>query len=1169
MVRIAGITVEIGGNVGPLNKALESVNKTIKNTQSQLKDVERLLKLDPTNTELLSQKQAKLKESITATKEKLDALKTAQEQAKRQMESGDLGKDKYDALQREIIATEEELKRLAKEAAEANTALNKIDAVGKTLENVGGKMTAVGSSLTRNVTAPIVAIGTAAVKTTADFDASMSQVAAVSGATGKDFDDLREKAREMGAKTKFSASEAADAMNYMAMAGWKTGDMLDGIEGIMNLAAASGEDLATTSDIVTDALTAFGMSAEDSGHFADVLASASSNANTNVSMLGESFKYAAPVAGALGMSAEDTSIALGLMANAGIKASQSGTSLRTGLTNLAKPTKQMQTYMDRYNISLVENDDGSINLRKTMISLREKMGNLSESEQAAAASAIFGKNAMAGWLAIINASDQDFEKLTVAIDNCDGSAEQMAATMQDNLSGQITILKSALQELAIQIGDALMPTIRNIVSKIQEFVLKLQSMDEGTRNTIIKIAAFAAAIGPVLLVVGKLTTGVGQAMQAFSSLGKGVLTFINQAKLGVGAGGKFAAAIAGIGPVGWAVIAVVAALTAAFVHLWKNNEEFRNKVTAIWDSVKAKFEAVAKKITDAINSLGFNFKDLGEAIKAAWDWICNALEPIITAILQNVGDQIEALIDVVGGVIQIIVGLIKGFKDGDWTVFLQGISDLFTGVVNGLLAPFRAVFSLFGVEIGKFDGDWGKLWEGIKSVFQAVWNAIKTFFEGIWNGIKNVVTTVVSSIKNAISNAWNAVKTTFENVWNAIANVVSTVWETIKNVEQVGIMFVGELISAAFQIITLPFRFIWENCKEAVFAAWEAIKKGISDALEAIKNTLTTVWNAIWTVLSPIIETIKTGITTAWETVKTVVTAAVNAIKTTLETVWNAIWSVLSPIIETIKTGITTAWEGIKTSVSATVEGIKTTVTDVWNGIKTTLSPIVEGIKTGITTAWEAAKTSVTNTVNGIKTGVTTAWNAMKTTVSTVVNAMKTTITSGFNAAKSSVTSIFNGIKTGISNALNNAKNTVSNVINAIKSKFKFTWSLPKLKLPHLSISGSFSINPPRVPHFSISWYKKAMDDGMILNSPTIFGMKGNQLLAGGEAGSETVVGTQSLMDMIRDAVAAMAGGTTINYGGVNINLYATENQDIRELADEIEYRINNNVLRRRAAYGK
>ncbi|MBR3202757.1 MAG: phage tail tape measure protein, partial [Solobacterium sp.] len=467
-------------------------------------------------------------------------------------------------------------------------------------------------------------------------------------------------------KTKFSATEAGQAFEYMAMAGWKTGDMLDGIEGIMNLAAASGEDLATTSDIVTDALTAFGMSAEDSGHFADVLAAASSNANTNVSMLGESFKYAAPVAGALGISAEDTSLALGLMANAGIKATQSGTALRTGLTNLAKPSKDMQTYMDKYSIALVKNADGSINLRDTMVSLREKMGALSETEQAAAASAIFGKNSMAGWLAIINSSDQDFEKLTSAIDNCDGSAARMAETMQDNLAGQITILKSSLQELMIQIGDALMPTIRSIVGRIQDFVLKLQQLDDGTRNTILRLAAFAAAIGPVLLVVGKLTAGVGKGMKAISSMGKSILTFVNEAKLGVGAGGKLAAAIGGITAPVAAVIAVVAVLTAAFVHLWNTNEEFRNKVTAVWDSVKAKFSEAAGKITDAINSLGFNFSDLGEAIKSAWDWFCNALEPIVTAIVLGIGRVLESLIDTVTGIVQIIAGI-----SGSWQMRLS------------------------------------------------------------------------------------------------------------------------------------------------------------------------------------------------------------------------------------------------------------------------------------------------------------------------------------------------------------------------------------------------------------------------------------------------------------------------------------------------------------------
>ena len=302
--RIKGITVEIGGDTTGLEKALKNVNSTIKNTQSQLKDVNRLLKLDPSNTELLSQKQRALKDAIGATTDKLETLKQAQAQAKQQLENGDLGQDKYDALQREIIETEQELRRLQEEAASTSVALSKIDQAGKKMEAFGDSVTHAGQAI-MPASMAVAGLGAAAVKTAADFDAGMSKVAAISGATGDDLDALRDKAREMGAKTKFSASEAASAMEYMAMAGWKTEDMLGGIEGIMNLAAASGEDLATTSDIVTDALTAFGLTAQDSAHFADILAAASSNANTNVAMMGETFKYCAPIAGALGFSAED------------------------------------------------------------------------------------------------------------------------------------------------------------------------------------------------------------------------------------------------------------------------------------------------------------------------------------------------------------------------------------------------------------------------------------------------------------------------------------------------------------------------------------------------------------------------------------------------------------------------------------------------------------------------------------------------------------------------------------------------------------------------------------------------------------------------------------------------------------------------------------------------
>lgn len=549
--RIKGITVEIGGDTTKLSKALEGVNKNIKNTQTQLKDVEKLLKLDPTNTELLSQKQKLLADTIGSTKTKLETLKTAAEQANQALANGDITQEQYDALQREIIETENELQRLQTEASKTNTALAKIGEAGQIFENVGDKISGAGEKLLP-VTADVTALGTVAVKTASDFDTAMSKVAAVSGATGEDMQALRDKAREMGSKTKFSASEAAEAMNYMAMAGWKTTDMLDGIDGIMNLAAASGEDLATTSDIVTDALTAFGLTSADSGHFADVLAAASSNANTNVSMLGESFKYCAPIAGALGFSCEDTAEALGLMANAGIKSTQSGTSMRSIMTALSGDVKFCSDAFGEMEIATTNSDGSMRELSDILADCRVAFDQMSESEKASAAQSLVGKNAMSGFLALMNAALADIEKLSGAISNCDGTSLSMAETMQDNLGGQLTILKSQLEELAISFGEILMPAIRAIVSKIQALVDKLNAMDPATKETIIKIALIAAALGPLLIVVGKTISTVGTLMQFISN----VPTMIAGAKT------AFATLSGAIGGISAPVIAVVAAIAA-------------------------------------------------------------------------------------------------------------------------------------------------------------------------------------------------------------------------------------------------------------------------------------------------------------------------------------------------------------------------------------------------------------------------------------------------------------------------------------------------------------------------------------------------------------------------------------------------------------------------------
>ena len=961
--RIKGITVEIGGDTTKLSKALEGVNKDIKGTQTQLKDVQKLLKLDPSNTELLSQKHKLLADAVKATKEKLETLKTAAEQANQALANGDISQEQYDALQREIIETEQELQNLQREAEASSTALAKLGQAGEMLEKAGDKIADVGTTLTTHVTVPVMAAGTVAVKTAADFDSAMSKVAAVSGAAGDELDALRDKAREMGSKTKFSASEAADAMNYMAMAGWKTNDMLSGIEGIMNLAAASGEDLASTSDIVTDALTAFGLSASDSGHFADILAAASSNANTNVSMMGETFKYAAPVLGSLGYSAEDSATAIGLMANAGIKSSQAGTALRAAITNLAKPTDTVASAMEQYGISLTDSSGKMYSLRELMEQLRQKLGGLSEAEQAQAAASLFGKEAMSGMLAIINGSPADFEKLSNAIDTCsdtvdgyNGTTEKMAAVMQDNLAGQVTILKSQLEELAISFSDILMPTIRSIVSRIQELVDKLNQLDPQTKETIAKIALVAAALDPMLVVLGKTISSVGTVFSAVSKLP----ALFSTVQGGIGA--ITGALGVSLGPL-LAIIAAVAALVAAFVHLWKTNDEFKSNIIAIWEQIKSTFTGLTQGITDRLNALGFDFESFTDVLKAAWDGLCNLLAPIFEGVFQNISNIFSGFADILLNSLDVLIGLFTG----DWEQCWDGIKGIFTSIWNFVVNTFRNIMNtlkgIADVVLGWFGTSWNEVWTSIKTFFVDTWNSIASFFTGI-----------VTGIRDFFVNIWTEIYTFFSNIFNAIYTVVSTVFQTIYNT----IMTVWNSIYETIAPLLDVFKYLFETIFQAIHII-------ISNVMDWISEKISAIWNAIVSFLTPILEGIKNTFTTIWNAVKSVIDTVLGAIQSVITSVWNAIYGFSSPILNSIKSVVSSVWDSISSKISSIMSTIKSTISSIWDSIKSAVSTKVSGVKTAIQDGFQAA-------VDWIKGLASDAWNWGADIISGIIDGIKSMI---------------------------------------------------------------------------------------------------------------------------------------------------------------------------------
>lgn len=691
-----------------------------------------------------------------------------------------------------------------------------IDGIGSIAEK---GLKATGAILAGTATA-IGAIGAASVKVGSDFEASMSKVAAISGATGDDLKALTDKAKEMGATTKFSASESADALQYMAMAGWKTEDMLNGLEGIMNLAAASGEDLATTSDIVTDALTAFGLSAEDSTHFADVLAQASSNANTNVGMMGETFKYVAPVAGALGYTAEDTALAIGLMANSGIKASQAGTSLRSIMSRMAKPTKEVQGAMDKLGVSLTDSNGNMKSLNEVMGDLRNGFAGLSEAEAAEMAAALGGQEAMSGLLAIVNASDDDFDKLSDAIYSCDGAAKRMADTMNDNLQGQITILKSGLEGLGISLYENMEAPLKEVVKEAQNMVQQLQdAFNNGGLDSLVtkagevmaQIVTEVAQAAPKLIgtaenLVGSFIQGIVDHKSEFASAGATMVAELVRAIMDV-AGDMWSAGI----------YLFTEFLQAMTDHSEEMGQSFGEMISKIGEAVQTNLPLIIQAAKDFV--AGFC-----QGLSEEFPGVSALLDGFFQGFLDTAGDIVQGIVDLIGDIFSVIdsqdPATMEAIGKAIGTIAASIAALKVASEVVGGVKSLLSVLGGFRKTAGSIIGIVPKVVEG----FQLLSGGAGTFSEVLalefpkLAGIITKVTGSLGTLVSTISGIFTKIGAVVGPAISKIASLISSIGPTIAGI---GAVIVGAVMAITNFFGMLKDGFSW--VKEALMVIGIAI----------------------------------------------------------------------------------------------------------------------------------------------------------------------------------------------------------------------------------------------------------------------------------------------------------------------------------------------------------
>ena len=720
---VRGINVVISGDTTKLGKALEDVNKKGKEIQGELRQIERLLKFDPSNTTLLTQKQQLLAKQIENTSEKLNRLKSVQQQVADQFARGEISEGQYRAFQREVEKTEGQLRTLQSRLEEINGAINRhttvwgrlqerLSTVGNNLRDVGQRMQSVGQSMAMSMGAAATAIGGAlgfAVKKSMDFEAQLDRVGAIAGANTEELKALEQAALELGASTSKSATEVAQAQEIMATMGYKTNEIIAALPGIISAAEASGEDMALVADTVSAALNSFGLEASEAARVADVLAQAANDSAAGIQDMQYTFKYAAPIARTLGISLEQLGAATEIMANAGIRGEQAGTTLRAALIRLSDPPKEAAAMLRELGVRITDSSGKMLPFNQIIAQLSKSTEKMSNAQKLAALSTIFGTEAASGMLTVIEAGPEKFDELTKSLQNSGGASQEAAKKMKDNLKGSLEELQGAFETAQITIGNALAPAIEKVAGYIQKLIDWFNNLSPSTQKTIATIGAVSAVLAALGASIGVVLAVIGGAVSGFGAL---------------------AAAIGAISAPVAIAVAAIAGLIAIGVLLYKNWDTIKAFLLATWEAIKAAAQAI------------------WNGIKAYFTTVLNIYQTIFTTVWNAIKTTLTTV----------------------WNAIKTTASTVFNDIKTTISTIFNTISSIIT-----------SIWGGIKSTLTSIWNSLKSTASSVWNGIKSDISNVVNGISSTVTNVWNGIKSTTESVWNGIKSAITSPIEKAKD----------------------------------------------------------------------------------------------------------------------------------------------------------------------------------------------------------------------------------------------------------------------------------------------------------------------------------------------------------------------------------------------------